>query len=455
MRLTLPISSTATWTGAVSSSRLGIGFGDQVLDVPANSQYFATTVTMTYSGTTFQVQIEGGIHLATGQVYASFRSIDPATGLPPPVNVGFLPPEYGSGQGMGYLTYIVNPKAYLPTGPRSATWLTSRSMATTRSPPTRSIRTTPRKAPIRLRSASPRSTQVRRPAASIPCRPSKPRRASPSPGLAATRPVARESPHTTCMFPTTAAFTLWQTGTADTSATYAGQLNHTYAFYSVATDNVGHREAKTAMPRQPPPFRSRQARPRPSRVTIQPVPSTVRWSHSRPPYQPSALALPAGSVQFDLDGGYSGWPVTLVNGSATSPGISSLGVGSHTIAATYRVSRLPGEHGLESHATCRSGALTVPADNQSRLFGQSNPTFTYAIRGYVNGEDDSVVSGTPDINCPAQSTSPVSGSPYPITVGIGTLSAANYDFPNLSPWRADRQQSGPLDNVAHPALILF
>ena len=28
-----------------------------------------------------------------------------------------------------------------------------------------------------------------------------------------------------------------------TSATYAGQLNHTYAFYSVATDNVGHRQA--------------------------------------------------------------------------------------------------------------------------------------------------------------------------------------------------------------------
>src|SRR5581483_3262532 len=35
-------------------------------------------------------------------------------------------------------------------------------------------------------------------------------------------------------------FTAWQTNVTQTSATYAGAVGHTYAFYSVATDNVGN-----------------------------------------------------------------------------------------------------------------------------------------------------------------------------------------------------------------------
>ena len=34
-------------------------------------------------------------------------------------------------------------------------------------------------------------------------------------------------------------FTVWQSDTTATSATYTGQAGHTYAFYSVATDNLG------------------------------------------------------------------------------------------------------------------------------------------------------------------------------------------------------------------------
>ncbi len=38
-------------------------------------------------------------------------------------------------------------------------------------------------------------------------------------------------------------FTLWQSATAQTSATYTGQDGHTYGFYSVATDHVGNSQA--------------------------------------------------------------------------------------------------------------------------------------------------------------------------------------------------------------------
>ena len=70
--------------------------------------------------------------------------------------------------------------------------------------------------------------------------------------------------------------------------------------------------------------------------------------------------------------------------------------------------------------------LTVTADNQSRLYGDPNPTFTYTITGFVNGDDISVVSGAADCTSTATQASPVGA--YPITCTVGTLSAQNYVF---------------------------
>ncbi|MFL6314857.1 MAG: MBG domain-containing protein [Terriglobales bacterium] len=70
--------------------------------------------------------------------------------------------------------------------------------------------------------------------------------------------------------------------------------------------------------------------------------------------------------------------------------------------------------------------LTVTADNQSRLYGDPNPAFTYVITGFVNGDDISVVSGAADCTTTATQASPV--GTYPITCTVGTLSAQNYVF---------------------------
>ena len=90
----------------------GIGFGDNFIDIPAGSQHYQTTVPMTLNGVTFDVEVEAGIHTDTGQVYATFQSIDPGTQLPPanPL-IGFLPPEDGTGRGdtVG-VSYSVRPK---------------------------------------------------------------------------------------------------------------------------------------------------------------------------------------------------------------------------------------------------------------------------------------------------------------------------------------------------------
>jgi hypothetical protein len=93
-----------------------VGFGDNLITVPPNSQHFQTTLSMTSNGRTFQVQIDLGIHPDTGQVFATFQSIDPKTSLPPDVLTGFLPPEDGTGRGMGHFSYLIKPKAGLADG---------------------------------------------------------------------------------------------------------------------------------------------------------------------------------------------------------------------------------------------------------------------------------------------------------------------------------------------------
>jgi hypothetical protein len=79
-------------------------------------------------------------------------------------------------------------------------------------------------------------------------------------------------------------------------------------------------------------------------------------------------------------------------------------------------------------ATIDKATLTVTADNQSRVYGDVNPTLTYGITGYVAGQNlgNSGVSGTPSITTTAVQGSNVGG--YTITSAAGTLTAGNYQF---------------------------
>ena len=95
-----------------------IGFGDQLISIPAGNSYFATNVPMSYSNVDFDVQIEAGIRLANGQVYAIFRSLM-SNGLPPSAelaHIGFLPPEDGTHRGQGHISYIVRAGTNTVTG---------------------------------------------------------------------------------------------------------------------------------------------------------------------------------------------------------------------------------------------------------------------------------------------------------------------------------------------------
>jgi uncharacterized repeat protein (TIGR02543 family) len=76
----------------------------------------------------------------------------------------------------------------------------------------------------------------------------------------------------------------------------------------------------------------------------------------------------------------------------------------------------------------RPVVLTVTADDLSRPFGQVNPTLTYRVTGFVNGENVNVISGNFNISTTADVNSPVMAGGYPITIVRGGATATNYTF---------------------------
>jgi hypothetical protein len=74
--------------------------------------------------------------------------------------------------------------------------------------------------------------------------------------------------------------------------------------------------------------------------------------------------------------------------------------------------------------TVNPATLTVTANSAARLYGAANPTFTYTITGYVNGDTSAVVSGTASLATTATVASGV-GS-YPITFAAESLTAPSY-----------------------------
>ena len=68
--------------------------------------------------------------------------------------------------------------------------------------------------------------------------------------------------------------------------------------------------------------------------------------------------------------------------------------------------------------------LDVRVNNVSRVYGDDNPSFNVTYSGFVNGENESVITSAPTVSTTATKTSNV--GEYPITISGG--SAKNYEF---------------------------
>ncbi len=126
-----------------------------------------------------------------------------------------------------------------------------------------------------------------------------------------------------------------------------------------------------------------------------------------------------------LDGDTAG---DALSGSITTAAATGSVAGAYAITqGTIGVTLLGYSLGFTNGTlTINKATLTVAAEDKTRQWGQQNPPFTASITGFVNGDDASVVSGSPTLTSMATVNSG-EGS-YAITPALGTLAATNYDF---------------------------
>src|SRR6185436_1394908 len=126
----------------------------------------------------------------------------------------------------------------------------------------------------------------------------------------------------------------------------------------------------------------------------------------------------------DYAGFVNGDTATSLGGTLTvsTSATASSAVGSYAItpaglsSTNYAISYVPGT------LTVTAAALTVTADNATRLYGAANPAFTASYAGFVNGDTAASLGGTLSVSTPATAGSAV--GTYAITPA--GLTSTNY-----------------------------
>ena len=222
---------------------LGIGFGEHQVIVPKGMTHYDTSLDIdgwTYNDdegwhmgeTPLIVDVNADIDIPTGKVMCNIRGYDPDTGWEPEdAYAGFLPPDDPddiTGRGEGYVTFLIRPKIGLATGTQITN---SASIIFDVNPPigTPEILNT-------IDDGAPSSNVLPLPASTtdteitVQWTGQDDQNGS---GIAS---------YDVYLSIDGSPFYVWES-TENTSAVLNGQPGHTYAFYSVATDNVGNREA--------------------------------------------------------------------------------------------------------------------------------------------------------------------------------------------------------------------
>ncbi len=154
--------------------------------------------------------------------------------------------------------------------------------------------------------------------------------------------------------------------------------------------------------------------------TVTPAPITVTALDQSRAYGASNAGLAFTAAPFvGSDAIATAFSGALASTPPTSP-VGTYPITQGTLAAPdYAITFVPGT------LTVTPATLTVIADPQYKVSGSPNPPLTYAYGGFVNTDDETVVTGSPALGTTATDVSPTGD--YPITVDVGTVAAANYD----------------------------
>jgi len=217
-----------------STFQLGsIGFGDTFVTVPPGRKAFSTRVNAIASRGVF-VDVSAEFNPSTGVVEWTFSSLDPLTlDVPADPFAGFLPPNLVAPEGDGFVAYNIRPKASLPSGTRID------AQATVVFDVNAPIDTP---AILNTIDAGPPNSQVDPlPATTASASFSVSWTSDDDSGSGVAEVDVYVSDNG-------GPVTLFYTATTETSTTFVGEVNHTYAFYSIARDNLGFEELPPSQP---------------------------------------------------------------------------------------------------------------------------------------------------------------------------------------------------------------
>jgi hypothetical protein len=216
----------------ISTLSLGsITFGDQTILPPPGLQSYTEDVDLRPAHDVI-ARVIAMFDPETSHLMCKLRSLDPATMLPTqdPAE-GLLPPNVTPGEGEGSVAFTVMPKAAIPDAtliPNQGTIVFDTNGAI--STPIWSNRI----------DASPPASAV----AALPAN----QGTSFLVTWSGTDALSGIADYSVYVSDNGGAYAVWQSHVTGTSATFTGVAGHTYAFYSVATDQVGNVEAPPGAP---------------------------------------------------------------------------------------------------------------------------------------------------------------------------------------------------------------
>ncbi|HQU47112.1 MAG TPA: hypothetical protein PK867_30185, partial [Pirellulales bacterium] len=324
------------------SFRLGdFGFSGQRFSPPANSAFYQTTIDET-AKLGIDIQVTASIDVLTDTAAWVFQAIDPATGeAPTDPSVGFLPPDDAFGAGEGFVSYTVLPNATVKTGDVINAQAT---VVFDTNPPidTKQIFNT-------IDTGGSLGSQV----LALPANEGTPQFTVSWAPAGESAQASAVASYDVYMSDNGGPFTPFVTDTTSTSATFNGQNDHKYQFYSLATDNAGNTQNPASATTVT--TTVGDVVENPLAVTISP---TEGASFS------GAVATFTGS---DLSGTASDFSASIVWGDGTTTTLAAI---SGTAAAGYTIS---GSHTYADDGTAVPLAIIVSDQigNQTTI---ANPT---------------------------------------------------------------------------------
>ena len=217
------LSANLDWSTA---QLLDIAFNDALMAVPAGVKQYRMTTSVSSDSNPVEVQV--ALDDNTGILTWIMQSFDPATKtLPEDPLAGFLPPNDDEHHGEGYVSFLVWPKTTLVSGDvilnQATIWFDEND-------------------PISTPTVTNTIDDGKPASAVLPLSAATNRRNFTVIWLGADGSGAGIAFYDIYVSTDGGTFALWLGGVTDTSASFTGANGHTYAFFSLAQDNVGNHE---------------------------------------------------------------------------------------------------------------------------------------------------------------------------------------------------------------------